>query len=42
MWGLAGIWGADFFGAALGVGEEDFTTASFSRSGIRADKAQAF
>jgi mitochondrial fusion and transport protein UGO1 len=42
MWGLAGIWGADFFGAALGVGEEDFATASFSRSGIRTDKAQAF
>jgi mitochondrial fusion and transport protein UGO1 len=42
MWGLAGIWGADLCGTALGVGEEDFVTASSSGSGIRTGKARAF
>lgn len=33
MWGLAGIWGAGFLGAAVGGGEEDIVTST-SASGI--------
>ncbi|KAL1970866.1 hypothetical protein VTN77DRAFT_2700 [Rasamsonia byssochlamydoides] len=35
MWGLAGIWGAGFLGAALGGGEEDIVTST-SPTGIHA------
>jgi fusion and transport protein UGO1 len=35
MWGLAGIWGAGYLGAAIGGGDEDIVTSA-PGSGIRA------